>query len=332
VYDKALQQVQGTFLQSWEWGAFQEKRGRQIVRFVVQGEGDVMMPVLMIQMKLPLGLSWWYIPHVRGEEVLLEEAFAYAKKVIQQAGGLALYCDPGYFLTHEMAASTVSSLSQAGFIVHKEQSIQPQATFGIKLDDADSLLQHMHKKTRYNIRLAQKKGIEIIWSNEQKYIDAFIELTQRVASRQNITSHSVQYYQDLIQLDMCQLVSAVIDGQVVASHILVTTDTSCIYLHGASDYAYRSFMAPYLLQYEGLLFAIEQGLSWYDFWGIDSGAKNTQRWQGITRFKKGFFEEEKYGESSESGTHEYCGLYIYKSRPILFYIYRLIRFFKDRIK
>jgi lipid II:glycine glycyltransferase (peptidoglycan interpeptide bridge formation enzyme) len=158
----------------------------------------------------------------------------------------------------------------------------------------ENLLKNMHSKMRYNIKLAQKKGVEIkkITINEpefNKYFDIFFNLIQETSERGDFAVHSKSHYRHLFKSESSHLkVSLIIaehEGKVLAANIILDILDQRVYLHGASSNQYRNLMAPPLLQWHSILEAKKISKRIYDFWGISNTKKS---WQGISRFKKQF--------------------------------------------
>jgi lipid II:glycine glycyltransferase (peptidoglycan interpeptide bridge formation enzyme) len=158
----------------------------------------------------------------------------------------------------------------------------------------EEILQNMHQKMRYNIKLAQKKGVKIshITYNHpefEKYFDVFFELMQETAKRGNFAIHSKSHYKHLLQTNFENLKIALIVAKyqenILATNIILDTPEQRIYLHGASSTQNRNLMAPPLLQWEAILEAKKLKKQVYDFWGIST---TRQSWQGISKFKKQF--------------------------------------------
>jgi lipid II:glycine glycyltransferase (peptidoglycan interpeptide bridge formation enzyme) len=158
----------------------------------------------------------------------------------------------------------------------------------------EDLLQNMHSKMRYNIRLAQKKGLSIhtVSKNHpyfEKYFDVFFNLIQETATRGDFAIHPKSHYRNLLQHSSdnikVSLIIAEYEQEVLAANIILDTPEQRVYLHGASSSRNRNLMAPPLLQWEAILEAKKLGKKIYDFWGVSTTKKS---WQGISRFKTQF--------------------------------------------
>lgn len=148
----------------------------------------------------------------------------------------------------------------------------------------------MKQKTRYNIKLAEKKGVKIFVSREEKYITDFCRLVEITAKRDKITSHPEGYYRKMFETipgDILKLYIAEYEGKIIAANLVLFFGKTATYMHGASDNDHRSVMAPYLLQWRQILDAKKTGCERYDFGGVKTGAADSS-WSGITKFKTGF--------------------------------------------
>ena len=129
-------------------------------------------------------------------------------------------------------------------------------------------------------------------SREKKYVEEFLKLTKETAKRNGITSHPEEYYRKMIESlpeSMFKIYVAEYDEKIIAANLMLFFDDTATYLHGASGNEYRNLMAPYLLQWQAILDAKNDGYKFYDLGGI----KTSGGWQGITKFKLGFSPETK---------------------------------------
>jgi lipid II:glycine glycyltransferase (peptidoglycan interpeptide bridge formation enzyme) len=189
-------------------------------------------------------------------------------------------------------------LAPTGFRL-SEHSIQPPRTFLVDIGDEDScILGRMKQKTRYNIRLAQKKGIVVSTSAD---LDTFHRLMQNTGQRDRFPVHSQAYYQSAYEIfhpiGQCELFQAEYDGQPIACLMAFARSQRAWYFYGASANVHRDLMPAYLLQWEAMRWARTQGCRIYDLWGVpdhefdflESQFSNRSGglW-GVYRFKRGF--------------------------------------------
>ena len=162
----------------------------------------------------------------------------------------------------------------------------------------DQLLGRMKQKTRYNIRLALKKGIVVSPSAD---ISAFYELMKSTGERDGFPIHSFDYYQNAYDIFHPQreseLFLANYDGQPVAGLMVFRSGVRAYYFYGASSDVHRERMPNYLLQWEAMKWAHASGCRVYDMWGVpdedlatleNEFLKRSDGLWGVYRFKRGF--------------------------------------------
>ncbi len=186
-------------------------------------------------------------------------------------------------------------------IVKAPHDMQPKEIFVVDISkSSQQLLAEMKSKMRYNIGIAQKKGVVVHTGNKEEYIEAFLKLTKEMAARHGITAHPEQYYLKMVEMlpsEMLRIYVAEFEGKIIAANLILFFGKTSTYLHGASGNEHRNVMAPFLLQWQAMLDAKEMGFEKYDFGGISTNyEKNTNlritnknsSWSGITDFKLGF--------------------------------------------
>ncbi len=263
-----------SFLQSQEWMDFQKSLGRKV--FNVAG-------AKVIQHDLPLGKNYLYIPY--GPEIVSHQFTGELRQLAKQQGSIFVKAEP---MQDEVAQQLVS----LGFR-KSNKNIQPHKTVVIDLAKSeDELLDAMHHKTRYNIRVAERHGIVVRQaqnSNAKAHLEDFWKLMRKTSARDKFNSYPREYYEKLLNIPAyaslfnIELWFAEYQNQPVAAAIVLTHEDSAYYLHGASDHAYRALMAPYALHWHLMKMLHATGYMIYDLWGIDA-----QRWPGVTRFKLGW--------------------------------------------
>ncbi|MFH1456534.1 MAG: peptidoglycan bridge formation glycyltransferase FemA/FemB family protein [Patescibacteria group bacterium] len=187
---------------------------------------------------------------------------------------------------------------------------EPENTLILDLTKTEEeLFLGMHQKTRYNIRLAKKKGIRVQFQNKvsNENVDDFYLIMKETAKRDKINIFSKEYYQKFLSLNSEDfkviLFTAYGKQEKLASIIVVGFGDTATYFFGASSDKKRNLMPNYLVQWEAIRWAKNNNYKYYDFWGIS--AQDGDRLSGVTRFKKGFLKESSKGELGFIGTFDY---------------------------
>lgn len=299
-------------LQTDSWGAFKALYGWEPVR--VQGESE---SVLVLFKRLPLGLSIAYVPKVSvGEEwkTLLPRIEAECKK----RKSVFLQIEPDINEPYDIIA--LDRLFP-NYIIDSD-TIQPRGTILIDISQTeDAILAAMKQKTRYNIRLAERKGIRVDQSND---LEDFYEQTLVTSQRDGFAVHSFAYYQNVYELfepqGQCVLLRASYEGQSLAYLMLFLHGKRAWYFYGASNDELRNLMPTYLLQWEAMRYAKAQGAVIYDMWGIPDADEEQLEAQfmtrsdglwGVYRFKRGFGGDVKRAAPA----------YVKVFKPLLYKVY-----------
>ncbi|MFA5355185.1 MAG: peptidoglycan bridge formation glycyltransferase FemA/FemB family protein [Candidatus Paceibacterota bacterium] len=281
-----------SFLQSFEWGEFQKGLSKNVWRILVKKEGKISLAAQVIEEKMKFK-SYFYIPYgpvfpsdgkdEASLDLLLEELKSLAKK----KGVIFLRIEP------------VFNLPITSFILKPAtKRTQPEKTLLVDLDrEEEDILKSFEKRTRYNIKLAQRKDIRISLSDH--YSSDFYRLLGKTKERQEFRSFPESHYRKLMDLNGRDLKTRIFlikykNKPVVATLAVFFGDTATT-LHSGFNYSYRDLKAPYLIRWGIMQEAKRMGLKWCDFWGI-----NEKKWPGVTKMKKSFNGMEvEYGEGKE---------------------------------
>ena len=273
-----------SFLQSPQWGEFQKSVGNKVFR---------VDDVLLIKKKLPTGKSYLYAPRIQitSNKKQVINFLNKIKELAKKENCIFLRLEP-------IAELRITDFAyrQAGYKLRKVADVQPSKTIILDLTkNQEQFLKEMHQKTRYNIRLAEKKGVKI---KESQNIDDFWKLMKETTDRDGFRAHNKEYYERMLQIDPStplrsaqddkkkmnvKLYIAEYENKILVAGIFVFYGDTVTYLHGASTHDNKNVMAPYLLHWEMIKFAKKQDYKHYDFYGISE-----KKWPGITRFKRGF--------------------------------------------
>lgn len=250
----------GKFLQSKEWEEFQKSLGRKVWR--INDE-------LIIKMPPHFGISFLFSP--KGPREITDTFLNEIKKIAKRERVIFYRCEP-------------QEDPPKKFIKTKSKNKNPKCTQILNLDKSeDNLLAGMKQKTRYNIKLAQKKEAIIkqqTINNRQQLFEEFYDLLKNTAERQGIRLHPKKYYEELAEFN--KIFIAYYKNKPIAGAMVNFYEKTATYLHGGSSQEHKEVMAPYLLHWEIIKEAKSRGFKFYDWWGI------SEKWPGITRFKQGF--------------------------------------------
>jgi lipid II:glycine glycyltransferase (peptidoglycan interpeptide bridge formation enzyme) len=194
-------------------------------------------------------------------------------------------------------------IHDSSFILSKH-NIQPPRTLIVDLHGTeDQILVRMKQKTRYNIRLAEKKGVVVRSWND---LPAFHRMMLLTGGRDGFGVHSLGYYRRAYELfhpkGMAELLVAEFEGRPLAALMAFTHGRRAWYLYGASNDEERNRMPTYLLQWEAMRWARSKRAEEYDLWGVPDEdeqtleahfTKRSEGLWGVYRFKRGFGGELK---------------------------------------
>jgi lipid II:glycine glycyltransferase (peptidoglycan interpeptide bridge formation enzyme) len=304
---------ENNLFQSALWEKYQQSLGRKT--FWVNCNDD---EVLIVKLPLFRNKSYLYCP--RAPQTSNEGWHLFVNKTVQIAKE-----EDCVFVRVEPYAVPNGILKKLGFSkvgkgspVSKQYS--PMDTLLLDLTKTEEeLLNEMKPKWRYNIKLAERKGVTVRQSNKQDDLKKFYELSRGMVKRGYHSFEFVHYQKMLENLGKNATLFVAEQEKDILSVLLVTFyDKTATYLHGASADVKRELMPNHLAQWEAIKDAKSRGCEIYDFWGIEPENQENHEWAGISRFKRGFGGEEVH----------FLGSYDYKFQKIwynLFYVYNLLR-------
>ena len=304
----------GIFLQSPAWAKFQERLGSATKTLGYFQDNKIIGLVLLIKSQLPFQYFYWFAP--KGPHFIAD-----CSDVIKQEALLNLVnylkSDKTIFLRIEPNISPAKSC--------KTKPVNPSATSVVDFKPAwESIIANMHEKTRYNMRLAERKGLKFRWANLAEF-DNFWNLLQETAKRDNFRTHEFDHYKTMLELFgsvpldtsevACRLGLVEYNGKLLAANLVLVCNKQATYLHGASSREHHELMAPYLLHGEVMRQLKEAGCKSYDLWGVQPQDGSLKNWAGFTRFKVGWGGQ----------YYEAPGTFDYPIKKILYLVYRLAR-------
>lgn len=292
-------------LQTTAWGELKSSFGWECV-YLISGKEDQRAGAQLLFRRLPLGWRMAYLPKGpinQGKDsrnmVCFDQAWEILGMEIDQIchrkRAIFLKIEPDVLLAVENGELSVAP---RGF--HPSpHAIQPPRTILVDLSASnEDLLSRMKQKTRYNLRLAQKKGVQVEHSAD---LASFYRLMKVTGQRDVFAVHDQAYYQQAYDLfapkGQCALLLASFESELLGGLMVFIQGQRAWYFYGASASQRRDLMAPYLLQWEAMCWARARGCTEYDLWGIPDAAEADLEAQftiredglwGVYRFKRGF--------------------------------------------
>ncbi len=280
-------------LQTAEWGELKSAFGWDAVRILAGNAG-----AQVLFRRLPLGLSIAYLPRPLGAIYTHAPFWEELDSICRRKRAVFLKLEPDAWQDTPNPPHLGPESRLRGFIP-SPRHIQPPRTVVVDLRGSeDDILARMKQKTRYNIRLAAKKGVTVrTWDD----LPGFHKLMQITSARDGFGVHSLDYYRRAYSLfhpaGMAELLVAEYAGQPLAALMVFVRDGRAYYLYGASSDAERNRMPTYLLQWEAMRWARARGAQEYDLWGVPDADEDTLETRfetrsdglwGVYRFKRGF--------------------------------------------
>jgi peptidoglycan pentaglycine glycine transferase (the first glycine) len=178
-------------------------------------------------------------------------------------------------------------------LLYPVSPIQPVRTILLDLaPDEATLLAQMKEKWRYNLRLAERKEVKVREARTREDVHAWYALMQTTSERDHFGIHALDYYlrawHTFVPRQQARLFLAEYGGQVLAGIFVALFAGQGIYLYGASGDEHRNLMPNYLLQWEAIRWAKQQGATQYDFGGIAATDNENEPLAGVYRFKRGW--------------------------------------------
>lgn len=307
----------GHFMQMPYWGdvkMFWKWRGISVYR---QGRMVAAMGILI--RPLPLGFHLLYAPRGpvcdRNDFSVWQELMEALKQMAKEHRAILVYMDPDELDENDAFRLCMKRL---GFREQEDDgfgNVQPQYVFRLDLSGGseESIFKAFGAKTRYNIGLAQRKGVSV-----QEYsgavqipdfvFESFYSLMKTTGKRDRFYIRDLPYFRGLLHAlqDDARILVAYLRGQPIAAAIEVFCGKKAWYLYGASANEHRNAMPNYLLQWTMIKRAIARGCELYDFRGVPGNPSEQDPLYGLYRFKKGF-----------SGAYtKFSGLFAYQFRPV----------------
>lgn len=331
-------------LQTWQWGSVKQRFGWEMLPHVWKDGQELWGAALVLKRKMPLPIfgnwgSLLYVPKgplVKSwqDRALVEQGLQNLEKLAREEKAILIKIDPDVvygrgeadedWVKNESSGQkidiasafyndacygkqTVRMLRARGWTFSREQ-VQFRNTVVLNLEfTEDELLRRMKQKTRYNIRLAERKGILVREGNVDD-LPLLYRLYAETSQRDGFLIRSEDYYLTAWQTFLsyrqsglredrnpgdlknpfAQILIAEYAGEAVAALVLFIFRDKAWYMYGMSSDQHREKMPNYLLHWRAIQFLRQIGVREYDLWGAPDRFDESDAMYGVYRFKVGF--------------------------------------------
>jgi lipid II:glycine glycyltransferase (peptidoglycan interpeptide bridge formation enzyme) len=277
-------------LQSWDWGEVKGRHGWTAERLLWSGQEGPVAAAQVLRRPLPY-TPWGILYATKGPALdysdaeLVLRVLADLEAYSRRRGAIALKIDPDTNLP-----AVVEALTQRGWRYSAEQiQFRNTALLDLGLSEAE-LLSAMKSKTRYNTRLAARRGVTVRAGGEED-IPRFYEMYAETGERDGFTIREYAYYRDawrtFLEAGLGHMLLAEVEGLAVAGLILFRFGEKAWYMYGASAARHRNKMPNYALQWTAIRWCKAAGCAVYDMWGAPDVLDDQDAMWGVWRFKEG---------------------------------------------
>jgi peptidoglycan pentaglycine glycine transferase (the first glycine) len=309
----------GHVLQSYEWGEFKSRHGWIPFRLLCTAGGEAVGAASALLRRLPCG-PWgvMYVPKGPAldydDEELLTTVLGRLEDLAREQRAIFIKIDPDVVADR---TDIKQALLSRGWRASREQ-IQFRNTLLIDLRrEEEKLLMAMKSKTRYNIRLAQRRGVEVRLGSKDD-LSLFYKMYTITSGRDDFIIRPFSYYADawgtFVRQGLAQLFLAHYQAETLAGLMVFHFGDRVWYMYGASTDRHRNLMPNQLLQWEAMRWAKAQGYDFYDMWGAPDVLDEKDRMWGVYRFKAGF--------GGEFTSH--LGAYDFPTSKLIYWLYTML--------
>jgi lipid II:glycine glycyltransferase (peptidoglycan interpeptide bridge formation enzyme) len=299
-------------LQSWAWGEFRKKTGVGLSRL---GFGEKKIDRVF-------QITWHRIPYTKfcigycPKSVIPNKEEVGAIKIeAKKRRAVFVKFEPNEKLSPETEKKIMRLADEFNWV--KGKPLFTKYTFQLDIGKSEEeLLKNMHQKTRYNLRLAEKKGVEIVEDSSEQGFEEYWKLMEETTKRQGFFAHGKGYHkkmwQEMTGSGMGHLYKAIYQDKTLTAWMVFILNDTIYYPYGASSNEHREVMASNLMMWEVMRYGKKQGCRLFDMWGSLGPEPDTKDpWYGFHKFKQGYGSE----------LVEFLGTYDLVITPLLYNLY-----------
>ena len=288
------------FQQSIEWGKVKSDSWKNEVVLAEDENGEIIGSISVLIRKIPLLGNLMYssrgpVCDIHDEKVLkiLTDGL---KELAKKYHAFILKIEPDIKSNDQEFRDIISKL---GYKIKDDaknfsEEINPRYVFRLDIKDKteDEIFAAFHQKTRYNVRLATKKGV-VVKEGTREDLKDFHEIMKITGKRDDFIIRPLSYFEKMYDKlgSHAKLLMAYCEDKPISGIFNIDYGNKVWYLYGASSNEHRNLMPNYLLQWEGIKYAIANKKDMYDFRGVSGVVDENHPQYGLYRFKKGFNAE-----------------------------------------
>jgi lipid II:glycine glycyltransferase (peptidoglycan interpeptide bridge formation enzyme) len=272
-------------LQSWEWGEFRRAMGVDVVRVGVYSG-----PALTAAWQL----TFHALPHTSRTVGYFPKGPVPDEFMLERLHEIGRSKKAIFIQLEPDSTDLANAIFRHKLLLPSHRSLFTKYTFRLDISRSEEeLLAAMHPKTRYNIRVAQKKGVVINEDSSETAFAAYLRLSEETTRRQGFYAHNTRYHttmwNQLKNAGIAKLFTATYEHEVLAAWIVFIWNDTVYYPYGASSRLHKDVMAPNVLLWEIVRWAKSKKLKYFDLWGaLGKNPDPADPWYGFHRFKEGY--------------------------------------------
>ena len=287
----------GNFAQSYLWG--KQKPMWQWDAIAVRGEDGAIRGSLAVMTRKVPGIGRTLMYGCRGPVCDLDDRETFsqlldgAKALAKKYKSYVIKIDPDVPSSNSVFSSMLQSFGFRAKEGGKNfEAIQPRYVFRLNVEGKteEELLANFHQKWRYNIRLAERKGVTVRICGKEM-VPAFSDLMLTTGVRDGFVTRKPEYFAAMLDNlgEHARLYMAFDPNDTpIAGTLAIHYGDKVWYLYGASSNEHRNLMPNYLLQWRMIQWAVETNCRIYDFRGVSGDVSEDNPLYGLFRFKQGF--------------------------------------------
>ncbi|MBT3240366.1 MAG: peptidoglycan bridge formation glycyltransferase FemA/FemB family protein [Chloroflexi bacterium] len=322
-------------LQTFQWGELKVEYGWQPIHKTWEKNGEIAAMALILKRSIQLpgpipDLQMLYIPKgpvMRdwGDAELRKTIIQDLENIAKEQDAFLIKIEPDVLLGTGEPESEDATENAVGDVFindlkanrwhYSKEQIQFKNTVLINLlSPEDEILAKMKQKTRYNIRLAERKGVTVRKGDPSDF-EMLFKTYAETAIRDGFTIRNKEYYLSVwnrfYDAGMLTPLIADVEGDLVAGLMLFHFGETAWYIYGMSKPTHRNKMPTYLLQWEAIKTAKALGCRIYDLWGAPETFDESDSFWGVYRFKRGL----------EGEVNRHIGAWDLPIRPWIYWAY-----------